>query len=449
MTQTEKIGFHQLWRNGEFRALWIAETGSVFGDQVARVALSLLVYARTSSALLTALTYALTFLPAILGGLLLSWLADRFPRRQVIIVTDVVRAALAALLAIPGMPLGVLWVLIGLLTLASGPFKAAQLALLLQILDGDRYAAALALRQISIQSAQLAGFALGGFLVTALSAYGALLANSVTFLASAVLVAIGVRARPAARRDKASKGTPADDDRSAGRLAPIFLLVSLVGLWVVPEGLAAPYVDTLGAAAFAVGILMAADPVGSVLGALLAKGRFRPTTLTLNSLLLPAFAAGVPLIVCAMGPGLVVSALLWAVSGAFSTIFLLRMQPYIASVVPDSHRGTVLGQINACVLTSQGVAFAAGGVFADWLGPFTAVAVSGGAASALVIVTALVWGRARQRKELADEQQPDADGTGQISLLRIATSEGRAGLDGPAGEDSTGTRHLETKAKPV
>ncbi|MFD1044195.1 MFS transporter, partial [Kibdelosporangium lantanae] len=373
MTQTEKVRFTELWRVGEFRALWIAETASAFGDQLARVALSVLVYLRTSSALLTALTYALTFLPAILGGLALSGLADRFPRRQVIIVTDIVRAVLAAAMAIPGMPLGVLWVLIGLLTLAGGPFKAAQLALLPQILEGDRYAAALALRQVSIQFAQLAGFALGGFLVTVLSAYGALLANGLTFLASAGLVAIGVRARPAARRDKTSTGEPSDTNGAVITLAPIFLLVSLVGLWVVPEGLAAPYADTLGAAAFAVGILMAADPVGSVLGAILARGWFRSESAALSSLLLPAFAAGVPLIVCAMRPGLIASALLWAVSGVFSTIFLLRMQQYVAAVVPNSRRGTVLGRLNACILTSQGVAFAAGGVFADWLGSFAAV----------------------------------------------------------------------------
>ena len=448
MTQTEKVRFTELWRAGEFRALWLAEAGSVFGDQLARVALSLLVYARTSSALLTALTYALTFLPAILGGLLLSSLADRFPRRQVIIVTDVVRGILAGLMAIPGMPLGVLWALIALLTLAGGPFKAAQLALLPQVVEDDRYTAALALRQISTQSAQVAGFALGGFLVAILSAYGVLLLNGATFLVSAVFVAVGVRARPAARRDKSSSTAQPDSGRAAATLAPIFLLVSLVGLWVVPEGLAAPYANALGASAFAVGVLMAADPVGSVLGGVLAAKRPQDNP-TLGSLLWPAFAAGVPLIACATGPGLWISALFWAVSGVGSTIFLIRMLAYVAVFVPDAKRGTVMGRISTCVYTSQGVAIAGSGVVADKLGSFTTVAVSGGAASAMVIVTALVWGRARQRTEPADEQRPDAGGTGQISLLRIATSGGRAGLDGPAGEDNTGTRHLETKAKPV
>jgi hypothetical protein len=47
----------------QFRALWVAQLLSVLGDQVARVALAVLVFAETASAGLTALTCALTFLP--------------------------------------------------------------------------------------------------------------------------------------------------------------------------------------------------------------------------------------------------------------------------------------------------------------------------------------------------------------------------------------------------
>src|SRR5437868_595361 len=93
----------------EFRALWAAEVLSVCGDQLARVALSVLVFSRTGSATLTGLTYALTFVPALVGGWWLSWVADRMPRRTVLVVADLVRAVLAAVMAVPGLPLGVLW----------------------------------------------------------------------------------------------------------------------------------------------------------------------------------------------------------------------------------------------------------------------------------------------------------------------------------------------------
>ncbi|NRN69192.1 GGDEF domain-containing diguanylate cyclase [Kibdelosporangium sp. 4NS15] len=438
--RAKRVKFGELWRVGEFRSLWIAETGSVFGDQLARVALSLLVFAQTSSALLTGLTYALTFVPAVLGGLLLSGLADRYPRRRVIIAADLVRAALAASMAIPGLPLGVLWGLIGLLTLANAPFKAAQLAILPQILQDSRYSAALALRQISSQTAQVAGFALGGVLVTALTPHGALLVNAATFVASAVLVTAGVRIRPAPRQDThSSVDSPSATLPGSGRLIPIFIAVALTGLWVVPEGLAAPYAGVLGAAAFAVGVLMAADPLGSVLGAWLAAARPNPTP-SLRSVMLPAFAAGIPLIACAARPGLLVSAALWAISGAFSTIFLVRMQEYVTQMVADSRRGTVMGRISACLYTSQGVAILGGGALADTAGPFVAVSVAGALATAIVALLMLVWRRARPPHHPADEQQPNDDDkpADQISLLRIAPSGVRR--DGPDadGDDNAG-----------
>ncbi|MEU8359237.1 MFS transporter [Nonomuraea sp. NPDC048882] len=109
----------------EFRALWSAELFSQLGDQFARVAIAVLVFQRTSSAALTGLTYALTYLPSMVGGLTLSWIGDRYPRRDVIFAVDLLRAALVALMALPGMPLPVLGVLLAVMTALSGPFKAA------------------------------------------------------------------------------------------------------------------------------------------------------------------------------------------------------------------------------------------------------------------------------------------------------------------------------------
>ena len=95
-------GLGQALRVPEFRALWAAELVSVAGDQLARVGLSVLVFGRTGSAAWAAATYALTFLPALVGGVLLGRLADRHPRRQVMIVCDLVRALLVALMVLPG-----------------------------------------------------------------------------------------------------------------------------------------------------------------------------------------------------------------------------------------------------------------------------------------------------------------------------------------------------------
>ena len=79
---------------GEFRYLWLAQVLSVLGDQLARVAMTVLVYDQTRSAFWAAVTYAVTLVPWLLGGLALSGLADRLPRRTVMVACDIARMLL-------------------------------------------------------------------------------------------------------------------------------------------------------------------------------------------------------------------------------------------------------------------------------------------------------------------------------------------------------------------
>ena len=108
-------------RSREFRRLWIADAQSLVGDQLARVALSILVFEQTRSGLATALVYALTFLPAVVGNILLGSLADRFPRRDVLVIGDLARGGLLASMAIPGLAL---WA-VGLLLTIGRPARRA------------------------------------------------------------------------------------------------------------------------------------------------------------------------------------------------------------------------------------------------------------------------------------------------------------------------------------
>src|ERR1043165_5439747 len=89
----------------DVRALVAAGGVSAVGDQCARVAITVLVYQRTASAGWAAAAYAVTFVPDLVGGPLLAGLADRFPRRRVAVVADLLRAALVAVMAVPGVPL--------------------------------------------------------------------------------------------------------------------------------------------------------------------------------------------------------------------------------------------------------------------------------------------------------------------------------------------------------
>ena len=385
---------------GEFRVIWAAELLSVLGDQLARVALAVLVYARTGSGALAAGAYALTFLPALLGGVLLGWTADRFRRRTVMVVCDVLRAGGLAVMALPGMSLVAVCALLVAVVLLGAPHGAALGALMPDMLDGDAYEKGLAVRQITIQSAQLVGFGLGGVVVAGLGAGVALLADAGTFLASAALLGLGLVDRPAPERLAPVGEARLTRVRAiAGGIAAIArdprrrVLVALawtVGWFVVPEGLAAPYAAQLGADPAVVGLLMAADPLGSVLGAWLFV-RFVPGELRERLVGVLAVAAGLPLLLMAARPGVLLTLLLWGLSGMFSTAYLLQTQAGFVRATPGSRRGGAIGAVASGIVASQGIAVLVGGLLADALSPAQSVAVCGGIGSSLAFVGTVAW----------------------------------------------------------
>lgn len=411
-------GLSQVFRVAEFRALWAAELASVAGDQLARVALAVLVFDRTGSAAWAAGVYALTFLPALIGGVALGWLADRYRRREVMIGSDVLRAVGVAAMAVPGLPL---WALAGLLVvvvLLGSPHTAAQGALLPEVLAGELYERGLAVRQITNQTAQVAGFASGGLLVAALGSSTALLVDAATFAVSALVLWVGVRSRPRpGGRDviAGSGGTDGDRTDSAGdaaagstrgiaagfavifsdpRRRALVLLAWLVGCYVVPEALAAPYAAQIGAGPAAVGLLMAADPLGSVLGVWLFV-RFVPAEVRSRLIGVLAVGAGLPLLVCLLRPGVAVAFGCWAMAGMLATAYLLQAQACFVRATPDAVRGRAIGVAASGIIAAQGLAVLGGGAVADLTDPATAVAVSGGVGSLLAVGGALAWRSAR------------------------------------------------------
>ena len=180
--------YREVFAVPEFRPLFGTFLLSTAGDELARVALTVLVYERTSSPLLSALTFAISHFPWLIGGPFLSTLADRLPRHRVLIATDVVRALVLGLMAIPGMPLLLLLVLLLFVSLCAPPFESARSALMADVLDGDRYAVATSLTTVTLQVAQVAGFLAGGALV-ALHPSLALGIDAATFAISALWLA--------------------------------------------------------------------------------------------------------------------------------------------------------------------------------------------------------------------------------------------------------------------
>lgn len=397
----DRVGFRDAFAVGEFRAIWAAQTLSSTGDQLSRVALAILVYERTSSTLLTALTYALTFIPSIFGGALLSGLADRYPRRSVMFLSDVARAILVAAMVIPGIPLAAVCALVILVVLLGAPFKAAQAAVLPDLLPGDTYEVGLAIRNITDQTVQLVAFAGGGLLIAIITPRGGLAVDAVTFVLSALFVRFGLRHRP--------PPAPADDGPGSGKTLPMLrgglkviwedpalrsltAMVFLLGLYIAPEGLAAPYADSLGQGSGATGLLMAADPVGSIIGAYLFT-RFVPASIKPRLIGPLTILAGVPLLFCALEPNLVVSMLMWCFSGALATAYLIQANASFTRRVPDSRRGQASGLIASGLVASQGVGVLLAGIAAEYTTTFLAVAMAGALGILLALRPAVTWRR--------------------------------------------------------
>ena len=267
--------FRDVFAVAEFRALWAAQLLSVIGDQLARVALTVLVYDRTRSALLAAVTFVASIVPTFVGGVMLAWLADRYPRRRVMIACDLVRCALVLVMAIPGMPLAGLVTLLFLVTLVGAPFTSARAAIYPDVLAGDRYVMGTAVTLTTYQFAQVLGFAAGGAVVGFFGTRLSLIIDAATFAASALIVRIGVRARPAP-----APGGHHEPSRLAGIIAGARLVFArpalripmlfgwLAAFYNAPEGVVTPLARDLHGGAAVVGVILAAEALGETTGAI-------------------------------------------------------------------------------------------------------------------------------------------------------------------------------------
>ena len=398
----------------EFRALWYGQGLSLLGDQLAQVALAVLVYDRTRSPLATASVYALTYLPSIMGGPLLAGLADRFARRGVMVLCDLIRAALVAVMALPFIPFPVLCALVFLVVLLSAPFSAARAALLPEVLEGDRYVVGSALQNMTNQAVQMLGFAVGGALIATMGPYRALALNAATFLGSALILMAGVQRRPAAG-SAGAKPSMWTMTRAGARLVfgdkslrTLVLFSWLCGFYILPEGLAVPYAVRLYTGSLPVpvitGLLMAAMPLGTVLGAFLFS-RFVSPPRRLRLMGWMAMLSCAPLVVTAMRPPLAVVLAAWILSGIGGAYQLAANAEFVQRVPPDQ-RGQAFGLVQSGLLAAQGIGILIGGYAAERLGPEPVVALAGITGLTTAAVLALIW--AESRGDRTSKMRPQA-----------------------------------------
>ncbi|PLS81596.1 hypothetical protein CYG49_01710 [Candidatus Saccharibacteria bacterium] len=177
-------------KNNDFRLLFLAQVTSEFGDWIARLALMVLVLQRSGSGPMSGLVMVVAMAPLVLLSAPLSPLADRFPRRTVMMIADLMRAILYLLIMSVQLSVPVMLVLVFIANSCAPPFTAARSAVLTEVFtDLSRYRQAQSRMQSTSQIMNMVGVAVGGVLVAILGPIYALVLNILSFVLSALFIA--------------------------------------------------------------------------------------------------------------------------------------------------------------------------------------------------------------------------------------------------------------------
>ncbi len=276
------------------------------------------------------------------------------------------------------------------------PFESARAAVTADILQGERYVLGAAVTQTTFLAAQVAGAAGGGVAVAFIGVRPSLIVDSVTFVLSGLLIALGIRARPAAAAPETTQPSPWARIRDGFRLVfgdqalrTLLLLGWLVALYTVPEGVAAPYAARLGGGPIATGLVLASTVFATTIATPLFTRFVRPRRrLALMGPL--AVLTCATLVLTALRPGLAVSLVIFSLSATFG-IYQIAANTAFVVRVPNERRAQAFGIANMGVVVGQGAAFVAAGAAAEVITPAAVIAVGGGIGAVFAVVLTLRW----------------------------------------------------------
>ena len=367
-----------------FRTMFGTRTLGIAAETLRILALSLLVYEQSRSPLLGALAFGAGFVPQAAGGLLLGAVADRIPARPLLVCGYGLEAVVALVLALGGLPVGASRVVVAAVACLTPVVTGAGGRLVATVLTGDAYVLGRSVLGMASSGAQLLGLAAGGVAVAALGPRHALLVSAGVHVVSALWARIGL---PASARAEASRGAVRASWAGSRRiLGDRVVLRLLLAQWLPcafvtgGEALLVPYASTRGfPSAWAAGLL-AAMPVGMLLGDLLVGRLVAPPA---RERLVQALEVmlGAPQIAVAAGPPMpVVIGLLVLAGGGFS--YGLGLQRAFLGAVPQDVRGQGFAVLSTGLMTLQGAGPALFGALGEWTGPAIAVACAGAATAA-------------------------------------------------------------------
>jgi MFS family permease len=360
-----------LWsplRVPDYRRLWLAQTVSIVGDKVDQIAMSIVVYRITGSALQVGVMLAVTLLPSALFGFFAGPLVDRWPRKRTMIAADVVRAVLVACIpfvAMLEMPAGwrvaAIYAVAFLVAVASLFFEPARMALVPEVVESGELMAANSLDSSTTSIAELVGIAIGGALVAAIGYRAAFFIDAATFLVSAaVIMRITHRERPyespGMRTFRAFRAEFADGVRRISGQPVLRELVGINAAAALGASAAITLFFVLALSGFTASGLPDAVRLGvletSVTGGLLVGGVLVGMTGSARAgakFLAGLVAFGVLLMVVGLVRDLWVATAVLFVAGVANTWFHVPMITLLQRVTEDRFRGRVFALRTALV----------------------------------------------------------------------------------------------------
>ncbi|WP_144126980.1 MFS transporter [Catellatospora sichuanensis] len=386
MTQTKQATYRDVLAEPVYRTLFLTRTLSIAAGSLRILALSVLVFDRTGSPVLTALTFAIGFVPQVVGGTLLAALADRLRPRPLIVTGFLLDAAAAAALALLPLPVGASLALLAAVAVFGPVFNGASNRLIAEQLTGDAYVLGRALSSVASGGAQLLGLAFGGAIVAALSPGWALLAASAGGLVSAIWVRLALpdfAAPPAATGSAVGQSWQVTASLLRDRPVRRLLLVQ----WLPPafivgaEALVVPYAAERGHGSATAGVILACAPLGMVAGNLVYSRLLRPAMRERLVAVMIAGLGGPLVLLAAPVPAAVAMAVMFAAGAAFC--YSLGVQrPFLDALAPQV-RGQAFALQFTGLMTLQGVGPVLLGVLAERTSTSTAMVVAGAGAAAV------------------------------------------------------------------
>jgi MFS family permease len=317
------------------------------GTWMQSIAQDWLIFDLTHSSAAVGVTMALQFLPILVLGMHTGVVADRFPKRRILLTTQALNAAAAATLAVITLAGTVRPADVYAFALLSGLVFAfdspARQSFVAEITSADRLRAAIALNAAVFQATRLIGPALASLLIVSAGTGWVFAVNAVCYLGPTVgllrLAGAGP-ARPAARRP----GALPEAVRYVRRRPDIVRTIVLVGM-LGTFGLNFPIVLTAMAKSFGgnaslYGLFNLVLAIGSAAGALLAGACAHPRP---RVLVLSAAAFGLLQVTAAIAPDLATFLPLLAAMGFVNLVFQAMANASVQLAVDPDIRGRVMG----------------------------------------------------------------------------------------------------------